>query len=181
MDRCGWCGRKLPHGQHFCCDVCNERYERTLARDQRCIKWFLLLLAAGVLTLFAGALSGQNALAGGGMLLTGSDILLFPLVTPETNAPRACAPPAGRGVPWAPRPWPRGSGPAGFKPSFFGIQHCKAGPPPFREARLFSQFLRIGAPLSGRTQKCDFFQTSVPNSARFRSFFAILSILPCVV
>ena len=86
MDRCGWCGRKLPHGQHFCCDVCNERYERTLARDQRCIKWFLLLLAAGVLTLFAGALSGQNALVGGGMLLTRSDILLFPLVTPETNA-----------------------------------------------------------------------------------------------
>lgn len=50
MDRCGWCGRKLPYGQHFCCDVCNERYERTLAWDQRCIKWFLLLLAAGIWT-----------------------------------------------------------------------------------------------------------------------------------
>ena len=50
MDRYGWCGRKLPYGQHFCCDVCNERYERTLARDQRCIKWFLLLLAAGIWT-----------------------------------------------------------------------------------------------------------------------------------
>lgn len=86
MNRCGWCGKKLPQGQHFCSDDCRERCERTLARDQRCIKWFLLLLAAGVLALFAGALDGQDALVGGGMLLTGSDILLFPLVTPETTA-----------------------------------------------------------------------------------------------
>ena len=48
MDRCGWCGKKLPQGQHFCSDDCRERCERTLARDQRCIKWFLLLLAAGI-------------------------------------------------------------------------------------------------------------------------------------
>ena len=50
MDRCGWCGKEMPRGQRFCCDVCSERYERTLARDQRCIKWFLLLLAAGIWT-----------------------------------------------------------------------------------------------------------------------------------
>lgn len=86
MNRCGWCGKKLPQGQHFCSDDCRERCERTLARDQRCIKWFLLLLAAGVLALFVGALDGQDALVGGSMLLTGSDILLFPLVTPETTA-----------------------------------------------------------------------------------------------
>lgn len=86
MDRCGWCGKEIPRGQRFCCDVCSERYERTLARDQRCIKWFLLLLAAGVLALFAGALCEQDALVGGGMLLIGSDILLFPLVTPQTIA-----------------------------------------------------------------------------------------------
>ncbi len=86
MDRCGWCGKELPQGQHFCSDDCRERCERILARDRRCIKWFLLLLAAGVLALFAGALDGQDALVGGGMLLIGSDILLFPLVTPETTA-----------------------------------------------------------------------------------------------
>lgn len=86
MDRCGWCGKKLPRGQRFCCDACKERYERTALRDQRCIKWFFPLLAVGVLALFAGALSGRDALAGGGMLLTGLDILLFPLVTPETSA-----------------------------------------------------------------------------------------------
>ena len=86
MDRCGWCGKKLPQGQHFCSDDCRERCERTLAWDQRCIKWFLLLLAVGVLALFAGALCEQNALVGGGMLLIGSDILLFPLVTPQTTA-----------------------------------------------------------------------------------------------
>ena len=40
----------------------------------------------GVLALFAGALCEQNALVGGGMLLIGSDILLFPLVTPQTIA-----------------------------------------------------------------------------------------------
>ena len=86
MDRCGWFGKKLPQGQRFCGDACRERYERTLTWDQRCIKWFLLLLAAGVLALFVGALDGQDALVGGGMLLIGSDILLFPLVTPETTA-----------------------------------------------------------------------------------------------
>lgn len=86
MDRCGWCGKKLPQGQHFCSDACRGRYERTLARDRRCIKWFLLLLAVGVLALFAGVLCAQNALVGGGMLLIGSDILLFPLVTPQTTA-----------------------------------------------------------------------------------------------
>lgn len=86
MDRCGWCGKKLPRGRRFCSDACSERYARALAWDQRCIKWFLLLLAVGVLALFAGALDGQDALVGGGMLLIGSDILLFPLVTPETTA-----------------------------------------------------------------------------------------------
>ena len=86
MDRCGWCGKKISRGQRFCSDACRGRYERTLAWDQRCIKWFLLLLAAGVLALFAGALDGQDALVGGGMLLTGSDILHFPLVTPEATA-----------------------------------------------------------------------------------------------
>ena len=86
MDRCGWCGKKISRGQRFCSDACRGRYERTLAWDQRCIKWFLLLLAVGVLALFAGALCEQNALVGGGMLLIGSDILLFPLVTPETTA-----------------------------------------------------------------------------------------------
>ena len=40
----------------------------------------------GVLALFASALSGRDALAGGGVLLTGLDILLFPLVTPATSA-----------------------------------------------------------------------------------------------
>ena len=48
MDRCGWCGKEIPRGQRFCSDDCRERCERTLARDQRCIKWFLLLLAAGI-------------------------------------------------------------------------------------------------------------------------------------
>ena len=86
MDRCGWCGKKLPQGQHFCSDDCRERCERTLARDRRCIKWFLLLLAVGVLALFAGAFCEQNALVVGGMLLIRSDILLFPLVTPQTIA-----------------------------------------------------------------------------------------------
>lgn len=86
MGRCGWCGKKLPRGHRFCCDACEERYERTALHDQRCIKWFLPLLAAGVLALFAGALSGRDALTGGGMLLVGLDILFFPLVTPETSA-----------------------------------------------------------------------------------------------
>ena len=86
MDRCGWCGKEIPRGRRFCSDACRGRYARTLAWDQRCIKWFLLLLAVGVLALFAGALDGQDALVGGGMLLIGSDILLFPLVTPETTA-----------------------------------------------------------------------------------------------
>ena len=86
MDRCGWCGKEIPRGRRFCSDACSERYECTLAWDQRCIKWFLLLLAVGVLALFAGALCEQSALVGGGMLLIGSDILLFPLVTPQTIA-----------------------------------------------------------------------------------------------
>lgn len=75
--------RKAWKGK-FCSDECKRRYEKELQKDQRNIRYFLLGIGIGILCLFAGAIIGRKWAEGGGLILTGLTIFIFPFTTPET-------------------------------------------------------------------------------------------------
>ena len=74
IEKCAYCGKPGKEKGKFCSDECKRRYEKELQKDQRNIRYFLLGIGIGILCLFAG----------GGLILTGLTIFIFPFTTPET-------------------------------------------------------------------------------------------------
>ena len=84
MEKCAYCGKPGKEKGKFCSDECKRRYEKELQKDQRNIRYFLLGIGIGILCLFAGTIIGRKWAEGGGLILTGLTIFIFPFTTPET-------------------------------------------------------------------------------------------------
>ena len=83
IEKCAYCGKPGKEKGKFCSDECKRRYEKELQKDQRNIRYFLLGIGIGILCLFAGAIIGRKWAEGGGLILTGLTIFIFPFTTPE--------------------------------------------------------------------------------------------------
>ena len=78
MEKCAYCGKPGKEKEKFCSDECKRRYEKELQKDQRNIRYFLSGIGLGILCLFAGAITGREWAEGGGLILTGLTIFIFP-------------------------------------------------------------------------------------------------------
>ena len=59
MEKCAYCGKPGKEKEKFCSDECKRRYEKD-------------------------AITGREWAEGGGLILTGLTIFIFPFTTPET-------------------------------------------------------------------------------------------------
>lgn len=81
---CQYCGKTLIYHQYFCDDHCANEYKQRVTKDMPKIKYFLLGIMIGVITLFIGVFRQNDGDAGYGMLIIGMTLILLPLTTPDT-------------------------------------------------------------------------------------------------
>ena len=86
MNKCGYCGKALSGSFQFCCNECETNYKKSIEKDKRKIKYFIIGIIVGFLLMLYGALANSDFIIGDGIILMGIILVILPFTTPETIA-----------------------------------------------------------------------------------------------
>ena len=86
MKKCRYCGKELDSNLEFCSNECENSYRKIIEKDRHKVKDFILGIILGFLVMFYGVVSSRNCMIGGGIIVMGITVVLFPFTTPETIA-----------------------------------------------------------------------------------------------
>lgn len=98
---CSYCGKEITGpayydgnekepSETYCSQACQQKHKEALQSIRKRMKWFAIGIVGSLLLIFSAAFmasagkGGHSLAGGGGMILLGITLVLFPYCTPET-------------------------------------------------------------------------------------------------